>query len=150
MVSKAEEQQVPKKKKSILWIFTFLAFVAMSTGTFGFFHFEGKNLADQITAADMRSVTLPSFTVKLADTSSRYLKITITLESPSKKVEKELTESSYKVEDSVIKVLRNTSTSNLDDPQKTDMLKQELLNGINAVLTSGKVTGLYFDEFIIQ
>lgn len=149
MAAKVEEQQVSKKKKSKLWI-SILILVAICAGVFYYFQIAGENPTGQVAAMDMRSVTLDSFTVKLDDTSSRYLKTTITLESPSKKVEEELNTSSYKVKDSIIKVLRNISASSLDDPQKTDMLKQELLNGINAVLTNGKVTGLYFDEFIIQ
>jgi flagellar basal body-associated protein FliL len=54
------------------------------------------------------------------------------------------------VKDSAIRVLRNTSSGSLKDPQATENLKQALLKEINSTLTSGKVTGLYFEEFIVQ
>ncbi len=150
MASKAEEQQVNKKSKSKLWIFFLVAFLAIAAGS-ALTLFDGKAfLIKELSAEEMRSVTLPSFTIKLADTSSRYLKITITLETPSKKVEEELNESPYRVKDSIIRVLRNTSAESLDDPKNTDALKQQLINEVNASIKSGKVTGIYFDEFILQ
>lgn len=153
MATKAEES--PKSNRSLWLIIICLAFISISAGIFLFLTWQDKNSGPQVTAtpvatANMRSVTLPSFTVNLADTRSRYLRTTITLESPDKKVAEELTTSPYRVKDSILHVLRNTSASSLEDPQQIEALKQELLKEINTSLTSGQVTAIYFDEFIMQ
>lgn len=151
----AENENTTNKKRGIRWVIIISAFVMLSAGTFLFFAWQGKNLGAQVSGApiftaNMKSVTLPSFTVNLAESRSRYLRTTITLESPAKKVAEELTTSPYRVKDSILKVLRNTSASSLEDPQQIERLKQELLNEVNASLTSGEVTGIYFEEFIMQ
>jgi flagellar FliL protein len=98
---------------------------------------------------DIKSVTLPSLTVNLADQG--YVKTTITLEYPSsKKFDKELAGHTYELKDSVIKVLRNTSSSSLQSPQATENLKKSLLEEINSNLTNGKISKLYFEELIVQ
>jgi flagellar FliL protein len=151
MVSKTEEQQQPKKKKTKLWIILGVAFIAIAACIYLYFSVGVKNSAAQVPAKDMKTVTFADITVNLADTnSSRYLKTTITLEYSSKDLDKEITASKYKVKDGILKVLRNTSASNLDTPEETDVLKQQLLEEVNSRLTSGKVTGLYFEDFIVQ
>ncbi|HNX93242.1 MAG TPA: flagellar basal body-associated FliL family protein, partial [Syntrophomonas sp.] len=62
----------------------------------------------------------------------------------------ELEKNTYELNDSVIKVLRNTSSSSLQNPQATENLKKSLLEEINSNLSNGKITGLYFEEFIVQ
>ncbi len=99
----------------------------------------------------MKSVTLPSVTVNLVNgNKSRYLKTTIVLEYSSTEVEEELKTSLYRVKDIILKVLRSTSTSSLDNPQETEILKEQLLEEVNATLISGEINGLYFEEFLVQ
>jgi flagellar FliL protein len=149
MTSQINEMQEPKKKKSKLLILGVIALIAISAGTYLYFSGGLKNSPAQVTKENMKSVTLPSLTVNLAD--SGYVKTTITLEYvSSKKLENELTNNLYEVKDSTIRVLRNTSADTLKNPQATEILKQALLKEINSTLTSGKVTGLYFEEFIVQ
>lgn len=148
MASTSEEQQVPKKKKIWFWIFVLLTLILLSTCAYLYFFFGGKNSDSQ--NKEMKSVTLPSFTVNLADTNNRYLRTTITLEFSSDEVEDEINLSIYKVKDSILKVLRNTKASNLKNPEETQVLKDEILKEVNSQLTTGQVTGLYFGEFIVQ
>jgi len=149
MASQPDEKQEPKKKKSKLLIISIIAFITISACAYLYFSGSLKNATPQVSKEDMESVTLPSITVNLAD--SGYVKTTITLEYvSSKKLDTELEKNLYKAKDSAIKVLRNTSAGSLKDPQATENLKQALLKEINSTLTSGKVTGLYFEEFIVQ
>jgi flagellar basal body-associated protein FliL len=149
MTSQPDEIKEPKKKKSKLLIICVIAFIAISAGTYLYFSGGHKNTAPQVSKENMKSVTLPSLTVNLAD--SGYVKTTITLEYvSSKKLENELANNLYEVKDSAIRVLRNTSAGSLKNPQSTENLKQALLKEVNSTLTSGKVTGLYFEEFIVQ
>lgn len=149
MTSQNDEIKEPKKKKSKLLIICVIAFIAISAGTYLYFSGGLKNAPAQVTKEDMKSVTLPSLTVNLAD--SGYIKTTITLEyASSKEMDNELAENLYEVKDSTIRVLRNTSADSLKNDQSTEILKQALLKEINSTLSSGKVTGLYFEEFIVQ
>ena len=151
MASTDEETQVPKKKKFRLWVLLLAALVSISACTYIFYGSGIKNLDAKINAEDMKSVTLPSFTVNLADTNSnRFLRTTITLEFSSDEVEEELKVSAYKVKDGVLQVLRNTQARSLENPESTELLKQQLLKEVNSRLTNGGVTGIYFEEFIVQ
>lgn len=150
MVAKTDEvQEPPKKKKSKFKIVGIAVLIVIVACACGYYYVGMKNPAGQMTKKDMKSVTLPSVTVNLEDAG--YIKTTITLEYPSsKKLDDELAKNLYKVKDSVIRVLRNTTADSLKNPQETEALKQSLLKEINSTLTSGKVTGLYFEEFIVQ
>lgn len=119
---------------------------------FGYFNQPIINAATSWSQEEIKSMTLPSMTVNLADLNRHgYLKTTITLEYvASKQLEKELEEKSYKVRDTILKVLRNTTSLALSNPQETELLKVELSSEINATLTAGKITGIYFEEFIVQ
>jgi len=152
MVSQTDEKKEPKKKKSKLKILCIVALIAIVACTCGYFNVEIKNAVAQMSKEEMKSMTFPSLTVNLAGANKNsYLKTTITLEYvSSKKLDKEMEEKSYKVTDCILKVLRNTTAAALSNPQETELLKQELLIEINSTLTSGKVTGLYFEEFIVQ
>ena len=147
----AEEQQAPKEKsKNMIWTVLIVAILCTATAAFVYFTTGAKNQAE-VSPKDMKSVTLPSITVNLSDNGgSRYLRTTITLEYSSDKLKDELPLSMYKVKDGVLKVLRNTQASTLEDPQQIDALKQALLDEVNSRLQSGKITGLYFEELLVQ
>ena len=123
--------------------------VAIAGGAFIFFR-GGHNMAAIFARKpEIKSLTLPSLTVNLADRG--YVKTTITLEyESSKELDEELEKNTYELKDSVIKVLRNTSSSSLQNPQATENLKKSLSEEINSSLSNGKITGLYFEEFIVQ
>lgn len=153
MASEMAEKTTPNKDKSKTFILLVLVIITLLAGTFTYLNLGIKNSsAQEATHKDMKSVTLPSLTVNLAEGNRvRYLKTTITLEYPaSKELDEELGEGLYKVKDSILKVLRNTNAAFLNNPQETEFLKQELLKEVNAELKSGEVTGLYFEEFIVQ
>ena len=151
MTSPTDESQAPKKKKPriLILILSAVLLVAIAGGIFLFFN-GSHNVAALFTRkAEIKSLTLPSLTVNLADRG--YVKTTITLEhESSKELDEELEKNTYELNDSVIKVLRNTSSSSLQNPQATENLKKSLLEEINSNLSNGKITGLYFEEFIVQ
>lgn len=146
----AEDQQVPRKSKRGLWIGLIVAILCIATAVFVYFTFLAKDSA-AVSPKDMKSITLPSMTVNLADSDrNRYLRTTITLEYSSPKLEEELKLSMYKVKDGVLKVLRNSHASTFEDPQQTDAVKQAMLDEVNSRLQSGKLTALYFEELLVQ
>ena len=146
----AEEKQAPQKSKLMIWIALIVSILCIATAAFVYLTMAAKNTAE-VSPKDLKSVTLPSMTVNLADNgSNHYLRTTISLEYSSDEVKEELDLSMYKIKDGILKVLRNTKSSTLTDPQQTDALKQTLLDEINSRLQNGKITGLYFEELLVQ
>lgn len=108
---------------------------------------EGKEAKN---GGDYRQLPLESMVVNLADAGRpRYLRVTITLEYTDPKVQKEMERLGHRVRDSIIQVLRSKQVADLA-PDKTDQVRRELLSAVNGLLGGDKVTGLYFQEFIIQ
>lgn len=101
-------------------------------------------------AAGSKQLSLESLVVNLADAGGRrYLRVTITLEYADGKVEKELQRSMHRIRDAIIQVLRSKTVADLA-PGKAEKVKKELLDTVNGFLKEGRVTGLYFQEFLIQ
>lgn len=99
---------------------------------------------------EYRQLALEPLVVNLADPGSRrYLRVTITLEFTDARVEKEMQRVGYRVRDSIIQILRSKTVADLA-PDRAEKVRQELLGTINGLLEEGKITGLYFQEFIIQ
>jgi flagellar protein FliL len=89
--------------------------------------------------------------VNLAETNAeRYLKLEITLELENAKIRKEIETRLPQVQDLLISV---TSTKTLEDVSTTsgrNMLRQEMIDKINSLLTAGRVLNIYFTEFVVQ
>lgn len=107
----------------------------------------GQAAQGRINDKDVKVLQIKSFVVNLAD-QGHYLRTTITLEYTDSALAKELSQREYRVRDAIISVLRTKQVSDLQ-PSSTDKIREELITAINNVL-QGKITGLYFDEFIIQ
>ncbi|MEA4924156.1 MAG: flagellar basal body-associated FliL family protein [Syntrophomonadaceae bacterium] len=146
----ADEQQPGKNDSKIKWIALMVSMLCIAASVFVYFTFMAQQSA-AVSPKNMKSATLPSMTVNLADIGgNRYLKTTITLEYSDEKLTEELGASMYKVKDAVLKVLRSTQAKTFEDPQQLEALKQTLLDEINSRLQTGKVTGLYFEELLVQ
>ncbi|MDP4087914.1 MAG: flagellar basal body-associated FliL family protein [Bacillota bacterium] len=92
------------------------------------------------------------FLANLSDTDSkRYLKIQLILayDSKNKKLPDELTTKVNVIKDCVISVMRTKKAADLT-PKGSDDLKAELMTRINSVLTKGKLTNVYYNDFIVQ
>lgn len=89
--------------------------------------------------------------VNLAETNAeRYLKVDIVLELDSPKLTKEIESRLPQIQDLLINV---TSTKTLEDVSTTsgrNMLRQEMIDKINSLLSTGQITNVYFTEFVVQ
>lgn len=80
-----------------------------------------------------------------------YLRTKIILEHPAnKKLAEELKKNKHKVSDTLISSLRGKSLADINTPDSIENLKGSLLAEINSHLTYGKVTGIYFTDFLVQ
>ncbi|WP_163193211.1 flagellar basal body-associated FliL family protein [Clostridium thermarum] len=93
------------------------------------------------------------FVVNLADEGSkRYLKVKLVLgyNSKNKKLTDELEKKNTVIADSIISTLRIKKTADLSTATGPEELKQELIARINATLSLGKISNVYYNDFFIQ
>jgi flagellar protein FliL len=96
-------------------------------------------------------ISLDTFIVNLADPGgNRYLRVTMDLEVSGKQLEEELPKRIPQIRDAVLMIL---PTKRFEDVHRTEgktALREELLGAMNSLLTSGKVSRIFFKEFVIQ
>jgi flagellar FliL protein len=144
-----------KRKKLLALALVFFLVLAGSGGAYYWFFVrqaaaegEAANKAERL-----RSITLSSFTVNLADPGARrFLRTTIALEysGSGNAVERALQEREHRVRDAIIGVLRSKTVADIKDPEKTLQLRHELVQAINQVLEQDQIRDVFFREFIIQ
>lgn len=158
----------PKKKKSLLLIVA--AGVALGGAGTGAYLFLGHKSAaaeekhageekhesnEKKTAADKKAktqiVTLKPIVVNLRNSKgTRFLKVTIGMETASEAVAAELQKLSPQLSDFLIDRFCNVEITDVDNSAGRNKLKREILAGTNELLENGYVSTVYFTEFVIQ
>ncbi len=112
---------------------------------------EKKRSAAQVMAAIGPVWPMDSIIVNLADAGGeRYLKVTMLLEVATPEATKELDLVKPKIKDTIIDLLSSKTYADLADNAGKQRLRDEVILRANSILTQGKVTKVYFTEFIIQ
>ncbi|MEW5785294.1 MAG: flagellar basal body-associated FliL family protein [Bacillota bacterium] len=94
---------------------------------------------------------LKEFQVNLADEGARrFLRMHIYLGFNDRPLEKEIEERQPELRSLIITFMRSKTVADLDEPGGMEALQQELITMLNEVLQNGRITSLYFVEFIIQ
>ncbi|MFZ5640288.1 MAG: flagellar basal body-associated FliL family protein [Bacillota bacterium] len=88
--------------------------------------------------------------VKDKNAASRYVKIRIVLDLPSKVVEEEVNNKLPQVQHTINTVLRSQSVENLMADNATEKLAETLKKRINELLLKGNVNNVYFTSFVVQ
>jgi flagellar FliL protein len=95
--------------------------------------------------------SLDTFIVNLADKGGkRYLRMTIDLEMDSEELESEVKKRLPQVRDSVLTILPTKRFDDISSAKGKTALRDQMLERINGLLTRGKVTNIYFKEFVVQ
>jgi flagellar FliL protein len=97
-------------------------------------------------------VSLDTFIVNLADPgANRYLRVTMDLEvTGGKPAEEELTRRTSQLRDAVLMILPTKRFSDIISTEGKSALRDELLGALNGLLAAGKISRIYFKEFVIQ
>jgi len=145
-----------RKKSSLKLVAIVLLVLAVAGGGFFFYRHRfaaaGKQ-APPPSAGPQTTYKLQTITVNLADTeASHFLRIGIVLQYPQDNaaLAAELKDQEYIIDDRVISDLRTKTYGDLATDQGEAALKQEILKTVNGILQKGKITGVYFDDFLIQ
>jgi len=136
-------------KKRPLWIIivALLVLIALLASASAVYLF----LASHKKAPDERPInklTLNTYTVNLADNSfRRYIRLTLTLEYEGKELTEEMGTKKHRINDAVISLLTEKKAVEM---MEKETIRRELKQVINSVLRTGEISGIYFEEFIIQ
>jgi flagellar FliL protein len=95
--------------------------------------------------------SLDTFIVNLADQGgNRYLRVTMDLELGSPELETEISQRLPQVRDSILMILPTKRFEDISTVQGKISLRDEMLETINGFLAQGKITTIYFKEFVVQ
>ncbi|MCK6526797.1 flagellar basal body-associated FliL family protein [Myxococcota bacterium] len=91
------------------------------------------------------------FVVNLLDAANvRYVKVRLAVETPDAAVAEEIRRRDAQLKDSVIAVLSNRTYADLQGIHGKNQVRDELLLRFNKLIGAGRVTRLYFTEFVVQ
>lgn len=91
------------------------------------------------------------YTVNLNEPGyKRYIMVSLSAGYTTEGLDAELTEKLPQISDIVNSVLRSKKLDEVDTPEKTDVIKGEMMSKINTGLTKGKLTNIYFNKILIQ
>jgi flagellar FliL protein len=95
--------------------------------------------------------SLDTFIVNLADKGGkRYLRMTIDLELDSEELESEVKKRLPQVRDSILTILPTKRFDDISSAKGKTALRDQMLERINGLMARGKVTNIYFKEFVVQ
>lgn len=140
-------------KSSKLLLIVIVIVLLLGTGAAGYF-LASKNAASSAqanAAAKEYLFSTGEITANLINESGRsYIKINIYMGYDSKKLGTELTDKTTQIQDAMIDILRSKTASDISSKQGVEKMKSEIINRTNSILTTGKVTKVYFSEMLIQ
>ena len=155
------EDQVPEKKKSsaLKWIIIGVITVAVLGGgaSAAFLLIKSGASADAKKPTEQPKPVatvfypLDPYIVNLIDNEGeRYLKVVMQLELSDPLVVEELNLVKPKLRDAILDLLSAKTYKEMMDPLGKQRLRDEILMRGNMYVTKGKVTKVYFTEFVIQ
>jgi len=98
-------------------------------------------------------IALDTFIVNLADPgANRYLRVTMDLEvnGSGKTPEEEITRRTSQLRDTILMILPTKKFGDIVSSEGKTALRDELIAALNGLLTTSKVSRIYFKEFVIQ
>ena len=152
-----EQEQEPKGKKGksmkMIIIIAVVAVVVCAGAATGFYFFS-KTESKKAVAPQPVVITIwpmEAFIVNIADTNGeRYLKLVVQLELSEPGVIPELEQLKPRLRDSILDLLTPKPYKELVDLNGKQRLREDIAGRINNMLSKGKVTKVYFTEFVVQ
>lgn len=80
----------------------------------------------------------------------RYLKINAVFEVDSEKTVEEIGLRNPQIRDLIIGILRQMTVEKISEKEGIEQVRSEIITGINNRLSEGKVTNIYFTDFVVQ
>ncbi|MGL1931444.1 MAG: flagellar basal body-associated FliL family protein [Desulfotalea sp.] len=159
---KAEAEGGSKKKLIIIIAIGVLALLLAGGAAFFFLagaekEEEVKDPGDdvpvpQVVAPTMGPlVNINEFVVNIiSEDENHYIKTSLTLELSSQPASDEVNMRMPQMRDAIILILGDKDYRELQDMQGKKQLKAEIQSKINSILSTGKVTAIFFTDFVVQ
>jgi flagellar FliL protein len=149
------EQPKPKKGLPIKWIGIAVAVVlVVAVGAGGGYYFLTKKESAAKTVKKPEVVTIwpmEAFVVNIANAGGdRYLKMIVQLELSEPGAVAELEQIKPRLRDAILDLLATKTIQELMDLTGKQRLREDIAGRVNNVLTQGKITRVYFTEFVLQ
>ncbi|MCD6291995.1 MAG: flagellar basal body-associated FliL family protein [Deltaproteobacteria bacterium] len=151
-----------KKSKKGLFIIIIIVVLLLGGGGFGAYWFwlrtpplTVEQQAEIEAAKTPEPVILPVFALKpfvvnLADKKRRYLKVTMKLELSNEELLEEIDKRRAQIRDVVLTLLSSKTASEIGTLEGKFLLRQDIIKRVNVSLVKGKVTKVYWEEFVVQ
>jgi len=95
--------------------------------------------------------SLDTFIVNLADKGgNRYLRVTMDFELANPELEAEINKRLPQLRDGILMILPSKRFDDISSVEGKIALRDEILEKLNSLLTQGKITNIYFKEFVVQ
>lgn len=156
--NQTEEQDQPTKVKkglSLKWIIIIaMVLLIVAAGAAAGYYFFSKTQSKKEPEQKPAVITIwpmEAFVVNLADAGGeRYLKLVIQLEVSEPGAVAELEQIRPRLRDSILDLLTPKTYKELMDLAGKQRLREDIAGRVNNALSKGKVTRVYFTEFVIQ
>jgi flagellar FliL protein len=154
-VEEEEQPAEPKKKSKLkLIIIASVVLIVVIAGTVtGFYFFKSTEVKKSVAEKPIVLTIWPmeAFVINIAETNGeRYLKLVMQLEVSDPDVVKELDQLKPRLRDSILDLLTSKTYKDLMDLAGKQRLREEIAGRINNILQRGKVTKVYFTDFVVQ
>ena len=149
------DEKEGSKFNIITMVIVILLSVLLATGASYFMvtklgGFNQQNAEAEKTTKELGPTSpIGQFLVNLSD-GRRFVKVNIVLEVSNEDAVKEIKKRTPQVRDSIISILRSKDYKEITSEQGTRILRTKIMNEINKHLLEGKVTNVFFTEFVIQ
>lgn len=163
MAAKDEQATESTEKKGgmmKLILIIVAAVVLAGGGTAAYFIFAGggggeghkkEESAEKESKAAVPAFALEPFIVNIYDGQDmRYLRVKVELEVPSEEAKAELTARQAQLRDAILVLLSAKTMMDIRDQQGKNQLRQEIFLAISRQLPPGKVTRVFFTDFVVQ
>ena len=110
---------------------------------------QSNNQANQTATKLGPTYKVGKFTVNLSD-DSRYLIMNLVLEVSNEDVIKKLESRNPQVRDAVISIVRTKESKDINTRAGTKALRKQIRTELNKFIAEGKVTNVFFTEFVVQ
>jgi flagellar FliL protein len=152
-----EPELQPKAKKGLpmkLIIIISIALLIVAAGAATGYYFFSKTQSKKPPEEKPAVITIwpmEAFVVNISDVGGeRYLKLVIQLELSEPGAVAELEQIKPRLRDSILDLLTPKTYKELMDLPGKQRLREDIAGRINNALTKGKVTRVYFTEFVVQ
>lgn len=94
---------------------------------------------------------LDTFTVNLkSDSGRRYLKVTMSLELNGSELSLELDNKAPVLRDRIIRILTSKTLEEISSKKGKQKISEQIMDTLNAMISDGRIKGIYFTEFVVQ